>query len=348
MHIPVPKEMVNDDAYVLSALVAEAGQYVQSGDILAELESSKASFSLVSPGEGYFTPAFAPGDMVPVGASFGTLTENAESEPHPAAPEHQPQVQDKRFSRAAWDLFQKSGLSIDQFAGSTHIRQSDVQNALAMPPGAVADADALVMLGGGGHCRECIEAIEQAGKYRIYGVIDTYATPGTLLAGYPVLGDNGRLEQLRNDGFFHLVLAYSLASSPAERLTHFRQLTALGHIFPAVVHPKAAVNRYATLGAGAQIMPGAVVGSNAIIGDACIVNSNAVVSHDCQLGANVHVAPGALLAGGVRIGDNSVIGMGATVYMRTRIGANVLIYNGAAIFAEVPDDTVVRRSWPET
>ncbi len=348
MQIPVPKEMVNDNAYVLSALVAEAGQYVHAGDVLAELESSKASFSLISPGEGYFQPAFTPGDMVPVGASFGTLTENEESAPYPAAPKHQPQVQDKRFSRAAWDLLQKSGLSIDQFAGRTHIRQSDVQNALAMPPGAVMDIEALVMLGGGGHCRECIEAIEQAGVYRIYGVIDTYAEPGTLVAGYPVLGDNGRLEQLRKDGIFHLVLAYSIATSPAERLAHFRRLTALGHIFPAIVHPKAAVNKHAIVGAGAQIMPGAVVGSKAIIGDACIVNSNAVVSHDCELGGNVHVAPGALLAGGVRVGDNSVIGMGATVYMRTRIGANVVIYNGAAIFAEVPDDTVVRRSWPET
>ncbi len=348
MHpIQVPKELVNDTEYLVLALQAEPGQYVRTGQPLAELESSKATFHLFSPADGHFRPEYKAGDMVPVGAVFGLVDESPLEQPEPGEPSAVKTEADPRFSRAAWELYSASEVSMDRFAGMTHIRRADVEKALAVPGAETSDPGALVLLGGGGHCRECIEAIERAGKYRIHGIIDTNAKPGTMIAGYPVLGDNARLEGLRRDGITHLVLAYGIAGGQAERGAHFRRLAELGHNFPAIIHPKAAVNTHARIGAGVQIMAGALIGSEAQLGDACLINSNAVVSHDCRLGSNVHIAPGAILAGGVRVGDDTVVGMGATVYMRASIGKDVVIYNGATIFADVPDGVVVQGCWPE-
>ncbi len=356
--IPVPKEMVNDDSYLVVALLAEAGARVVKGQPLAELETSKASFTLASPAEGFFRPAFAAGQMIGVGESLGTVEPGPGGERPAAAPAEAGRMEtapDSRFSLAAWELFAASGLSPDAFDGMAHVRRADVEAALAAagaaPAGNIPDParlredekyDAVVLLGGGGHARECVEIIEQAGILNIFGIVDTKSPAGARIAGHPVLGGNAELENLRLAGLRNLVLAYGISGSHAARGEHFRRLLRLGHEFPPIVHPKAAVNREAKLGRGAQVMAGALVGSRAEIGDAGIVHSNAVVSHDCVLGENVHVAPGALLAGGVAVGADTVVGMGASVYMRVRIGSGVLIYNGARVFADVPDGTVVR------
>lgn len=357
--IAIPKELVNDDAYVVAALLADPGQIVAKGQPLAELETSKAAFTLVSPADGFFRPDFAAGDTVKVGGVFGHIADSPAPPPQTATaertdglgakPSAPPDEPDSRFSRAAWELFRASGLPLDAFARLSLVKKSDVENALAGSAGATGiaapDADAVVLLGGGGHCRECVDIIELEGKLRIFGIIDTYAKPGTLIAGHPVLGDNSYLEKLRRSGMPNLVLAYGISGSQADRGRHFRELLALGHAFPAIVHPKASVNRQASIGRGVQVMGGGLIGSLARIGDACIINSNAVVSHDCEIGTNVHIAPGALLAGGVKVGEDSVVGMGATIYMRVRIGSGAIVYNGANVFADVPDGATIRGEW---
>jgi sugar O-acyltransferase, sialic acid O-acetyltransferase NeuD family len=347
--ITIPKELVNDDAYLVARILEAPGERVVKGQPLAELETSKAAFSLVSPADGIFHPDCAENQTVPVGGIFGHIADN-ESDVRAGrpAPSPVPNQPDARFSRSAWDLFQSGGLAIDMFKNMPHVRRADVEKALRQKAVTQPDKNALVLLGGGGHARECIEAIEQAGVHRIHGIVDAYAQPGALIAGYPVLGNNAFLETLRKEGSNHLVLAYGIAGKQADRGAHFRELEIAGHEFPAIIHPKAAVHTHAVLGRGIHVMAGAVIGSEAVIGDACIINTNAVVSHDCRLDANVHIAPGAVLAGNVAIGENSVIGMGATVFMRTKIGKNVVVYNGADIFADVPDNTIVTHTWMRT
>lgn len=360
--IPIPKEMVNDDAYLVVALLAEPGERVAAGQPLAELESSKAAFSIFSPGDGYFRPDYFAGQMAPVGENFGIIAETPQAEAEPQAAKEDIESKstgerDLRFSLPAWELLKTNDLSADRFAGMTHVRRSDVEAVLAKSGKGGFDLSALdslldydkrnslVMLGGGGHCRECVEVVELTADYTIAGIIDTKAEPGTHVAEYPVIGGNDVLEKLRSFGIVNLVLAYGISGDHPARGRHFEELLSLGHRFPAIVHPKAAVNRHAVLGRGVQVMAGAMVGSEVRVGDACIINSNCVVSHDCDLSPNVHVAPGAILAGGVKIGRDTVIGMGATVYMRVRIGEGVVIYNGAHVFADVPDGMTIRGEW---
>lgn len=362
--ISVPKEMVNDDSYLIVSLAAGPGERVEAGQVLAELETSKASFSVASPATGYFYPSFEAGQMAPVGGSLGCIAaavrDAAVSACAAGEDSSAATTPDPRFSLAAWELFLGGGLPLHVFDGFAHVRKADVEAALKSPSAATVSTsilpdlsknggqDSVVLLGGGGHARECIDIIESAGLLRIAGIVDTRAAPGSMIDGYPVLGDNAILDGLPAAGHNQLILAYGISGSQKARGEHFAQLIGRGFQFPSVVHARAAVNRHARLGSCVQVMAGALIGSQAGIGDGCIVNSNAVVSHDCLLADNVHVAPGALLAGGVRVGRDTVIGMGATVYMRVRIGSGVIIYNGANVFADVPDGTTVRGDWHGT
>lgn len=126
------------------------------------------------------------------------------------------------------------------------------------------------------------------------------------------------------------------------------------------IHPKAHVEKSATVGAGTTIYPGVYVGSNVKIGRDCILYPNAVVYEDCVLGDRVIVHAGAcigndgfgyathqgvhnkipqignvIIGDDVEIGANTVIARGAlegtSIGAGTKIDSQVMIGHGAKI-----------------
>lgn len=122
----------------------------------------------------------------------------------------------------------------------------------------------------------------------------------------------------------------------ARRQVHAR-FAATGRAFMTVVHPAAFVADCVALGAGAQIMAGAIVQAGASIGANAIINTRAVVEHDCRIGDHAHIATGAVLAGNVHVGEASFIGASAVVRQGIRIGVEALVAAGAVVVRDVPD-----------
>jgi len=54
----------------------------------------------------------------------------------------------------------------------------------------------LLLIGGGGHCKACIDVIERQEKYQIAGIIDLPGQQGETLLDYPVVGTDDDLPQL--------------------------------------------------------------------------------------------------------------------------------------------------------
>lgn len=117
-------------------------------------------------------------------------------------------------------------------------------------------------------------------------------------------------------------------------------LSGHGLALPVLVHPSAVVAASAVLQAGAQVLAGAIVGSDAHLDRCVIVNTGGQVDHECRLGAGVHIAPGATLCGCIEVGAHTLIGPGATVVPRVRIGSNVIIGAGSVVTRDVPDNVV--------
>ncbi len=126
-----------------------------------------------------------------------------------------------------------------------------------------------------------------------------------------------------------------------DRLALAARFDAVGVALPVLIHPAAYVARDATLGAGTQILAGAVVGARARIGRCCIVNTRASVDHESELGDGVHVAPGATLAGCVQIAAGAFVGTGASVIPRCRIGRDAVVGAGAVVVRDVADGATV-------
>ena len=85
-------------------------------------------------------------------------------------------------------------------------------------------------------------------------------------------------------------------------------------------------------------MPGAHIGTEAIIGDGTIINSNSNVDHDCVIEENCHLAPGCTLAGGVTIRSKTFLGTGVSVIPYIQIGARTTVGAGSVVIRDVPDD----------
>lgn len=107
------------------------------------------------------------------------------------------------------------------------------------------------------------------------------------------------------------------------------------------IHPHAVISRLARVGAGCQVMAGAIVQPYAVIGRQCIINTRASIDHDCVIGPGCGIAPGATLCGEVTLSDNVWIGAGATVLPRVRIGADAVVGAGAVVRHDVPAGSTV-------
>lgn len=198
------------------------------------------------------------------------------------------------------------------------------------------DEPAILLLGAGGHARACVDVIEQAGGYRVAGLIGLPEEVGSTVLGYPVLGSDADLEEVLSR-YPYGVVAMGQIKIPAPRIRLFQNLVASQRCPPPIVSPRAYVSRHASIGAGSIVFHGAVVNAGAVIGRNCIVNSLSLVEHDVVVEDHCHVATGARINSGVHIGEGSFVGSGSSVRQGVVIGRNCVIGMGVSVLSDCAD-----------
>jgi len=193
----------------------------------------------------------------------------------------------------------------------------------------------VVLVGGGGHAKVLVDAIEEAAKLEVVGFI-TINEHETLYK-YPRLGNDDVLPSVFASGVRSAVLAIG---DNTRRKRSIDILRRCGFRMASVISPAAVVSRYATLGDGVAILPGAVVNCDSRLGDGVVVNTNASVDHDCILGTCVHVGPGVSLAGAVRVEEGVLLGAGSSVIPGVTIGPWTVVGAGAAVISDLPANVV--------
>ena len=196
--------------------------------------------------------------------------------------------------------------------------------------------DKILLIGGGGHCRSCIDVIESEGRFEIAGVVDNKLIPGSNILGYPVLGPDSKIQDFLEITKNCLITAGQI-KSPSIRIQLVDILISFGVCFPRIISPLAHVSRTSHVGNGTIIMHYSLVNSETRIGNHAIINSKALVEHDSIVGSHTHISTGALINGNVSIGNRCFIGSGA------------ILYNGISILDDIliPAGVVVRKSITE-
>jgi sugar O-acyltransferase (sialic acid O-acetyltransferase NeuD family) len=167
----------------------------------------------------------------------------------------------------------------------------------------------LILIGGGGHCKSCIDIIEQDNKFIIAGIVDINSSVSELL-GYPLVGHDEDLIKLKAS-YDYALITIGQIKSPAIRVRLFDYVESLGFKLPVIISPRAYVSKHAKIGNGSIVMHDALINAGALVGDNCIINTKSLVEHDAVIENNCHISTGAIINGGVIVKQGSFVGSNA-------------------------------------
>ena len=168
----------------------------------------------------------------------------------------------------------------------------------------------LILIGGGGHCKSCIDVIEQENKFLIAGIVDINRSLSELL-GYPLLGNDDDLAKLKLN-YDYALITIGQIKTPAIRIRLLDYAKSLGFKLPAIISPRAYVSKHARIGNGTIIMHDVLINAGVIVGDNCIINTKSLIEHDAVIENNCHISTGAIINGGAIIKQGSFVGSNAT------------------------------------
>lgn len=168
----------------------------------------------------------------------------------------------------------------------------------------------LILLGGGGHCKSCIDVIEQENKYEIVGILDQEELFGQKILDYTVIGTDDDISNFSNEGYVFLITVGQIKSFSIRKKL-FSILKKNAAKMATVISPRAYVSKYAHIGEGTIIMHDALVNTSVSIGDHCIINSKALIEHDVHIEDFCHISTAAVVNGGVKIKEGTFFGSNA-------------------------------------
>ena len=182
----------------------------------------------------------------------------------------------------------------------------------------------IILIGGGGHCRACIDVIEQEGRFTIAGIVDVIEKKQHNVLGYPVIGSDADFVGLIK-AFANVLITLGHIKSPNRRIELFNDLMHIGAHFPVIQSPLAYVSPHAHVAEGTIVMHHALINACARVGKNCIINTKALLEHDAIIEDHCHISTGAVVNGGVRISSGSFFGSGAVAAENTSIPSHSFI-----------------------
>ena len=109
--------------------------------------------------------------------------------------------------------------------------------------------DKILLIGAGGHARSCIDVIEAEGKFNIGGLVEKDDNMTTSDLGYPIIGTDDDLKNLR-EKYDYAIITVGQIKSPKIRKKLFQLLKELEFSFPVIVSTHAYVSKHAHIGKG--------------------------------------------------------------------------------------------------
>lgn len=193
----------------------------------------------------------------------------------------------------------------------------------------------IILIGGGGHCKSCIEVIESTGEFEIIGILDIAEKVGEKILDYTIIGTDDDINQWVQKGVQHYFVTLGQIQSASLKKKVFQLIYNHGGISPVIISKHAIVSKRAYIGAGTIVMHGAIINADVKIGENCIINTKANIEHDIQIGSHVHVSTGAMINGQVQIGNEVLIGSNSVIRNVINICDQVVIGAGSVITKDI-------------
>jgi sugar O-acyltransferase (sialic acid O-acetyltransferase NeuD family) len=191
----------------------------------------------------------------------------------------------------------------------------------------------LILIGGGGHCKACIDVIESQKGFKIKGLIDLKKSAEGVL-NYEIIGVDKDVAKFINTKTSFLIAIGSIKDAK-NRAQKFLSLKKLGAQFAVVISSLAHVAKSASIQEGTIVMHKALVNADARVGANCIINTAALIEHDVTIGDHCHISTGAIINGRCTIGKRVFIGSNSVIAHNVDIADDVIIGAGAVVIRSI-------------
>ena len=199
----------------------------------------------------------------------------------------------------------------------------------------------IILIGGGGHCKSCIDVIEQAGKYQIVGIVDVPEKIHQRILGYEIIATDKDLPLIAKQ-YSNFLLTIGQLRSAQKRILLFNGLKEMGARFPVIFSPLSYVSKHATVAKGTIVMHHALVNAGAKVGANCIINTKALIEHDAVVEDHCHIATGSIVNGGAKIKSGTFFGSNAVTRGYVVVGKESFINCGAKVQCDLSPRRVIR------
>lgn len=199
----------------------------------------------------------------------------------------------------------------------------------------------IAIFGAGGLGRELKVLIEdinqQKPTYEFVGFYDDGIAQGTVVNGFPVLGNLDDLNQIQED----ICLVIAIGTSKG-RMSIFEKINNPHISYPTLIHPSVLVsNDDVSIGKGTIICSGVIITCNIKIGNFVLVGSSCTLCHDTVIQDFCSLMLGINISGEVKVKKGVYIGTGAKIINQVEIGENATIGLGAVVIRDVASFTIV-------
>lgn len=192
----------------------------------------------------------------------------------------------------------------------------------------------IVLVGGGGHCRSCIELIESTQQYNIVGILDLPAERGEKVLGYEVIGDDEDYLKYKKLNCSFVVTTGQIKSSRIRKRI-FEELVKINAKIETIISPTATVSKHAEIGKGTVVLHHCVINAGARIGKNCIINTASIIEHDVRIGSHTHISTNSVVNGEVKVGDNSFVGSNTCISSEVNVGDEIVIGAGSTVINDL-------------
>jgi sugar O-acyltransferase (sialic acid O-acetyltransferase NeuD family) len=197
----------------------------------------------------------------------------------------------------------------------------------------------LVLIGGGGHCKACIDVILSDKNFHVEGILDNTLVRGNKVLDFLVMGGDSLIEQMAINKNYFLITVGQIKTAEV-RVKLYEQIKNKGGEFAIVIASSAIVSPFCRISEGTLVMHHAVVSANTKIGINCIINNKALIEHDSTIGDHSHISTGAIVNGNCFIGNRNFIGSGAVIVNNVRTADDVVVGAGSIVRHSISDPGV--------
>ena len=355
---------VSDQDYQVVEVLVDNEKYVNKGDLLFSLESSKAIIEIEAEEIGYFYLGFNVNDRVKVGQPLYVIAKEQLGKDTLNSIFNSSENQESKRNTVEGNrtITLKAAKIIEEYNIDVSLIDEDVITERVVERYMVGKRRTLVNLDNKGKNFNVVKRIAFIGAGQ--GLIqaldvvfstsdfvpvciydDTEEFQGTSIYNIPVVNvvDSGIISEDYKAGKFDCIII-TVSTSIEFRSRIFNELTSYDVEFANLIHSSVSIGFNTSIGSGNIILANTSVGPCAVIGDNCFISAQCNLEHHNFIGNHCTFGPGVMTSGNVQVLDEVKFGTGVFIEPKIQIAHRSVIASGVILTRSISESSVVFNS----